>query len=231
MAVNIDRVYQTVLTLLNKEQRGFLPPDEFNELAQQAQVEIFETYFFELGRAEAQYGTMEAEYGNIADHIFEKLEAFETTTTLIPNPEGVFELPPTLYRLQTLVTASGYDITMSTHKDIGYILRAPLTAPVATQPLYVRTGNAIQVYPTTGIAGVDVHYIENLDQERLPRWAGVIIDGQLVQNSSSINFQLHVSEEPELVAKILGYAGVVVKAPDVAQAGAVTTASIQQNEQ
>lgn len=229
MAVNIDRVYQTVLTLLNKEQRGFLPPDEFNELAQQSQVEIFETYFFELGRAEVQHGAREAEYGNIADHIFEKLEIFEITERATPGTGGTFDLPSNLYRLQTLVTDTGYDINMSTHKDIGYVLRSPLTAPVPTQPLYVRTGNSIQVFPNTGIAGVDVHFIRDLST--LPRWAGVVMDGQLVQSSASVNFELHASEEPELVAKILGYAGVVVKAQDVAAAGATLTAAIQQNEQ
>ena len=40
--VNINSVYQKVLTLLNKEQRGYLTPQEFNLLADRAQNEIFE---------------------------------------------------------------------------------------------------------------------------------------------------------------------------------------------
>ena len=43
--VGIDRVYQTVQKILNKEQRGYLPPVEFNLFANQAQNEIFEGYF------------------------------------------------------------------------------------------------------------------------------------------------------------------------------------------
>ena len=38
MAVNIDTVYQRVLTLANKEQRGYVTPQEFNLLANQAQM-------------------------------------------------------------------------------------------------------------------------------------------------------------------------------------------------
>ena len=45
MAVNVNTVYQTVLYILNKEQRGYVPPAEFNSLAAQVQLEIFESYF------------------------------------------------------------------------------------------------------------------------------------------------------------------------------------------
>jgi len=45
MAVNINTVYTTVLYILNKEQRGYITPAEFNSLATQVQEEIFESYF------------------------------------------------------------------------------------------------------------------------------------------------------------------------------------------
>jgi hypothetical protein len=53
--VNIDTVYQRVLAFANKEQRGYITPQEFNLFANQAQMEIFEQYFymdFELHPAE-----------------------------------------------------------------------------------------------------------------------------------------------------------------------------------
>ena len=40
-----DSVYKTVLNILNKENRGYVTPAEFNTLAKQAQNEIFEGYF------------------------------------------------------------------------------------------------------------------------------------------------------------------------------------------
>ena len=46
--VNIDTVYQRVLILANKEQRGYITPQEFNLYANQAQMEIFEQYFYDL---------------------------------------------------------------------------------------------------------------------------------------------------------------------------------------
>jgi len=45
MAVNVNTVYQTVLAILNKEQRGYMTPNEFNRISAQVQLEIFESYF------------------------------------------------------------------------------------------------------------------------------------------------------------------------------------------
>jgi len=50
MAVNIDTVYQRVLAIANKEQRGYITPQEFNLFANQAQQEIFEQYFYDLNQ-------------------------------------------------------------------------------------------------------------------------------------------------------------------------------------
>ena len=46
MAISVDTVYQRVLAIANKEQRGYITPQEYNLLANQAQMQIFESYFF-----------------------------------------------------------------------------------------------------------------------------------------------------------------------------------------
>ena len=48
MAVNVDTVYQKVLAIANKEQRGYITPQEFNLFANQAQLDIFERYFYDM---------------------------------------------------------------------------------------------------------------------------------------------------------------------------------------
>ena len=50
MAINVNSVYKTVLSILNKEQRGFLNPDEYNNIAKQVQLEILEKLFFDYNR-------------------------------------------------------------------------------------------------------------------------------------------------------------------------------------
>ena len=48
--VNVDTVYQRVLALANKEQRGYITPQEFNLFANQAQMETFEQYFYDVNQ-------------------------------------------------------------------------------------------------------------------------------------------------------------------------------------
>ena len=52
MGANINSVYQKVLAIANKEQRGYITPQEFNLLANKAQLEIFENYFYKINTAE-----------------------------------------------------------------------------------------------------------------------------------------------------------------------------------
>ena len=63
MAVNVDTVYKTVLYILNKEQRGYITPDEFNTLGTQVQLEIFEQYFEELNQ-QLRTPENDSEYAN-----------------------------------------------------------------------------------------------------------------------------------------------------------------------
>jgi hypothetical protein len=65
MAISIDRVYQKVLALANKEQRGYITPQEFNLFADMAQNEIFEQYFYDINQWTRQHGNDDAnaEYG------------------------------------------------------------------------------------------------------------------------------------------------------------------------
>ena len=50
MAVIINDVYQKVLAIANKEQRGYITPQEFNLFANQAQMDIFEQYFYDINQ-------------------------------------------------------------------------------------------------------------------------------------------------------------------------------------
>ena len=52
--VNVDTVYQKVLALANKEQRGYITPQEFNLLADKAQLEIINDYFHKIKMGHAK---------------------------------------------------------------------------------------------------------------------------------------------------------------------------------
>ena len=76
MAINIDTVYKTVLLILNKEQRGYMTPDEFNKTAAQVQLEIFNEYFEDLTQ-QLRVSDNDSEYSNRVKNLQEKIAVFQ----------------------------------------------------------------------------------------------------------------------------------------------------------
>ena len=74
--VNIDTVYQKVLVLANKEQRGYITPQEFNLMADKAQLEIFESYFHDMKMAYLKPKN-DSIYSNEMDMLEEKMQIFK----------------------------------------------------------------------------------------------------------------------------------------------------------
>ncbi len=72
MAVNVNTVYQTVLYILNKEQRGYAPPDEFNSIGAKVQLELFHSYFpdgTQINRLNHNNSTNNTEFFNIFENL------------------------------------------------------------------------------------------------------------------------------------------------------------------
>ena len=79
MAVSVNTVYQTVLYILNKEQRGYVTPAEFNSLAVQVQDEIFNSYFpdaNQLNRQNQNNTQNSTEFFNMFEDISYKVASF-----------------------------------------------------------------------------------------------------------------------------------------------------------
>jgi len=103
MAVNVDTVYQRVLAIANKEQRGYITPQEFNLFANQAQMEIFEQYFYDLNQAERIPSNF-SQYNDPVKILLEKIQIFEkrliqVEVTSVHNNY----LPADVYRLGDVV--------------------------------------------------------------------------------------------------------------------------------
>jgi len=227
MAVNIDTVYQKVLNFANKEQRGYITPQEFNLFADQAQKEIFEQYFYELNQFARAPGNS-SEYSDITDNINEKIAVFETTgisTNLASN----------LYRLGT-VSVAGREVEEVQPNDLMYMNNSAISKPTSDRRVYVRTGgNAIEVsplLPNNNLIVPTVNYTYTR-QPFKPSWGYVVVNSKAMHDPSpnkTTNFELHASDEGELVYKILKYAGLSMKRDDIARGGQGLESLQQQQE-
>ena len=82
MAISVDTVYKTVLLILNKEQRGYMTPDEFNKIATQVQLETFENYFESLNQ-QLRVPDNDSEYADRIKNIDEKIAIFKKYEALL----------------------------------------------------------------------------------------------------------------------------------------------------
>jgi hypothetical protein len=224
--VSIDNVYQKVLALANKEQRGYITPKEFNLFAHQAQLEIFEQYFYDLNQFLRLPGNSE-EYSNITTNLREKIVIFEATGNVV---NGV--ITPTagdvLYRLGTIID-NGIIVEEVQPDDNPYIVNSPLLAPSTLRPIYIRSGTlSVNMTPPGG-----PYTCTYVRLPRLPQWGYIVVSGRALHDGNPVkttNFELHASEEPELVYKILKLAGVSMKRDELARAGGSLESQLTQQE-
>lgn len=215
--VSVDTVYQRVLAILNKENRGYMTPQEFNLLANQAQLEIFEQYFYDLNQFN-RLGEINNEYANIIKNIKEKIDLFKVQGyNITKSGVNVFNLPENLYRLGT-IEYNNNEVEQISYNEFIYINNSPLSKPTESFPIYIRDGNTVLIYPATISSGVNCSYIKNPSKAN---WTYLEVNGTALYNPSADdhqNFELHLSEEIVLVNKILSYAGIIIQQPQIIQA-------------
>ncbi len=124
MAINVDTVYKTVLLILNKEQRGYMTPDEFNKIATQVQLEIFENYFENLNQ-QLRIQDNDSEYADRIKNLDEQIAVFKTMGNCTYQGNGEWQLPTssgsTIYTepvFQTVIGQSNYTLTQLTQAQI-----------------------------------------------------------------------------------------------------------------
>ena len=84
--IRVDTVYQRVLALANKEQRGYITPQEYNLFACQAQLEIIEQYFYDVNRISRFHGK-DTEYSDMLNLLNEKISHISTSTSVTGSTE------------------------------------------------------------------------------------------------------------------------------------------------
>ena len=230
--VSIDTVYQRVLALANKEQRGYITPQDFNLFANQAQMEIFEQYFYDVNLARGGQGN-DTVYADVDDMLEEKLQIFEridpsATITAYTSVTGGKVLPGYIYRVyKVLVGSKNAEILNA--KDFsdavggGYLLRPNTNRPIANI-----INNEIRCVTTAPVTATAIYYFI---KPRRVNWAYIVMNNKAMYNEGGgdVHFQLHTSEETQLVNKILKLAGISIKQMDVTRAGqGMDAATLQQ---
>lgn len=235
MAISVDTVYKTVLSILNKESRGFLTPEEFNKIGAQVQLDILDQHFYDYNKAVVRHNTGRAveDYGNIPEKIQQKLDPFYKTSNLTLS-SGKITIPSDVYKMINISTTDKLvQIEKVNKKDLSYLLSSPIAKPTSSFPVYYQTDTEFITNPVlTG--DLTVEYVKTPAD---PVWAytkntstgaltfSTSTGASVIPTTGKQDFTLHDSDRVQLILGILKYAGLVIADPTVIQ-----TASGEENK-
>jgi hypothetical protein len=216
----INDVRNIVLSILNKENRGYVTPMEFNLYAKQAQLDIFENYTFAYSNAiNKQNARLHGEgYSDIPKNIGEVIDLFSERASLTYT-SPTFAPPSDYYFLEKLLYNNSKEVEKVSHRKINYLLNSNLTAPTTSYPVYTLENDGIIVYPTIITSNVTAQYVR---YPKDPNWTYSSINtGDPIFNPSAAgyqDFELPNSDFANLVVKILYYSGVQIREEQVTAA-------------
>ena len=248
MAINVDTVYKTVLLILNKEQRGYITPDEFNKTATQVQLDIFEQYFDDLNQ-QLRVPQADYDYSDRQLNIDENISVFKAIGSCAFNVNS-FSLPTTdtisgatvvyndnpgndevaFYRLGTVaytpVAGNQVELQRLQRNEFYNIQASPLTKSTKSFPTYLYENNKLFVRPTELTSGIEASFIRKPLNVTWAFSTGNL--GQYVYDpNNSQNFEINNNEQVEVILRILQYSGIIIRDPQIIQAAAN---EIQQDE-
>ena len=153
----------------------------------------------------------------------EKINIFEAVATPT-RPSATFIPAADQYRLGTVVykntTTNSFGVVSTENieaerikaNEFLYINSSPLTKPTNTRPVFTSNSSGIKVYGNSEIvdtAKVEFQYIK---KPAKVKWGyQIVFNEALYDASSTVNFELHPSEETELIIKILELSGILIK--------------------
>jgi hypothetical protein len=253
--ISIDTVYQKVLALANKEQRGYITPQEYNLFADHAQMEIFEQYFYDLHQSQRAPGN-DVTYSDRVTNVENKISYFKRYDQNVSSITGGFgdvmleDHDEDIYKLIALRLSyePGGSLYVAEEMQVGseqfLYEQSPLTRNTKKRPIYWKRmhlgrGISLRIYPRPQISDpydpnvdgtVVISYIKTPVK---PNWSYVVINNKpLYTPTGSVHFELHASEEAELVYRILALAGIAIEKPQLTQvASELKDATVQQEKQ
>mgnify|MGYP003644137185 CR=1 FL=1 len=113
------------------------------------------------------------------------------------------------------------EVERVSQKKIFYLTSSTLSAPTTQFPAYVLGGNTVSVYPTkiNNAGDIKAQYIR---YPKPPMWTYDLVGSAPLYNPSQAghqDFELPLSDEPGLIAKICQYVGIEIREADVYQFG------------
>jgi len=230
--MTINEVYKLVQIFANKEQRGFITPSDFNLLAKQAELELYNKRL-DIVKEKSQPKKIAGYYKEgLAPEVAEqdlihflKIEEVGLSSDdasyygTYANKTMDYISSITIQSDEGHSLGTNVPVDIVTPDTVNQILRSSLVKPSMSYPIALISGTGglgkrIILFPNT-LKSCTVYYYR---YDNNPKWSYVTIAGKPVYDASTSK-HLAISERchGELVVKILEYLGVHLREADVVQ--------------
>jgi len=226
----IDHVRKTVLSVLNKENRGILTVSQFNSYAKHAQQLLFDQYFAEYTRLSTLKNTrrLSRDQGDLLSMMRSSIDKFMVTAD-INNTAGYYIKPEDLYSPISIVYQGSMVEYVPKHKE-PFLEMSNMAGPSELYPGYCDENDYWYLKPNTLTEPITLSYIRTLAN---PNWTYNTINEDPVFNPDASDFQdfeLNPEDTTKLVIEILKLSGVTIREAEITQAATQIDAVETQKE-
>lgn len=228
--VSINYIRNATLFILNKNNLGYIAPNEFDIFCGLAVRDIYENLFYQYNQFinKQNKRLTGSEYANIPKNIQEQIDHYasytDNTNFVYDSNKGTWSYTGNdLYRVENLslveiATQKKIDVELVSKSQLNVLKNSPMTTPSLLFPAYVKIMNQFQVFPTVPATHtLELFYLRS---PLNPKWTYTTVAGNPVFNPSASDLQnidLHESLMIPFLTKVLNYAGCSIRETEIEQ--------------
>lgn len=213
--MTIDQAYRLILSLANKELRGYINPNLFNLWAPLAQIEAVSARIGNVKKLNERNVPMLGY--KINDHVKNQLRQLLVGPVTLPVSSSVSAYPSDFWYLDSIQTTGNKPITPIDTDELARVQDSAIYPPTADYPTVTFFGSGVAIRPST-VSVLWTYLRYPLD----PVWNYDLVSGKPVYNAvGSQDFEVDRDLHTEIVWRICKYAGMNIEMADVVQMGMV----------
>ena len=224
---NINSVYSVVKDILNKQQLGFITPQQFNVFAPQAQKELVDEILELIQRYARVKQRMLDDHNSttikgLRDDIYTLLVYNEQLA--LSSGTNIFSYPERYQYVEGL-TCNNANVDIIQPNEAAYHINNYFTPPTNAKPIAILSSLNITVFPVDLVNDIFITYYKNpmgsqngTGVNQPPSWQFTQVGEDLLYNAvTSVDFELPKSVEQKLAYKVLALAGFSIREPEAVQ--------------
>ena len=223
MPIDVNELYEFVQFVANKEQNGYIKPNEFNLAADRAQMQFFMERYnnpaeYQPGRPIPRVAFQQTQ------KVSDDLRVFVTTES-INNAQSIPALGDEYVHLVSLRTTNGRHVKLLDDSELGHVLNSALTPPSSTYPVAYIVNNQINIVP--GTVGCTLTYLR---RPAKPEWvffqnssgeptdaSGNPITYPIFDDANSTDLEFPDETFNEIAIRILSFVGINLRENQLSQ--------------